>query len=189
MNELLVLLSGGNLLSDGRANEAADRVLAQPQLIDQLVEGLSASEDVIRARTAHALERISRSQPELVHQLLPQFKKMALSDPVPMVKWHMAMIFGNLPLVLEELVQVIPILFQMLDDPSVFVKSWAIVSLTILGRRHPVKRTQIAEQIRRLQNDQSTAVRHKVLKALKVLESEAEPIPAGWVKSVVLGPA
>ncbi|HVP20423.1 MAG TPA: hypothetical protein VMS73_01030 [Anaerolineaceae bacterium] len=183
MNELIIMLSGGSLISDGRANEAADRVLANPKLFDQLVEGLSESDAVIRARTAHALERISRTHPEMLKELFPKFIEMATRDPVPMVRWHIAMIFGNLPLSIETVEEIIPVLFRMLEDPSVFVKSWAMVSLTILGRQHESMRKGISDHIRPLQNDRSVAIRSKAIKAVKILENDAEPIPAGWVKA------
>jgi len=100
-----------------------------------------------------------------------------------MVKWHLAMMFGNLPLPAEKVNAVIPTLFLMLDDTSIFVKSWSIVSLTILGQKHRTARKEIAEKIRLLQNDPSVSIRSKVVKALKVLENDSEPIPAGWVKA------
>jgi HEAT repeat protein len=183
MNELIRMLSGGSLISDGRANEAADRVLANPQLFNQLVEGLSESDVVIRARTAHSLERISRTHPQMVKGLLPKFIKMATHDPVPMVRWHIAMIFGNLRLPAESNEEIIPVLFRMLGDSSVFVKSWAMVSLAILGRQHESIRKMIADQIRPLLNDHSVAIRSKAIKAVKILENDGEPMPAGWVKS------
>jgi hypothetical protein len=60
MNTLLQKLSGGDLRSNGRAEEVAERVTRNPRLLEQLLEGLSEPDDVIRARTAHALERVSR---------------------------------------------------------------------------------------------------------------------------------
>jgi HEAT repeat protein len=183
MNELLEILSGANLQSDGRANEVADRVVGHPQLFNQLVEGMTEPDNVIRARTAHALERISRTHPKLVLGVLSQFMEMAVSDDVPMVKWHLAMIFGNLTLPEEKLSPVISTLFRMLEDKSVFVRSWSIVSLTILGRTYRSERKKIAGKIRLLQYDDSVAIRSKVTKALKVLENDGKPLPTGWVKA------
>jgi len=182
MNELLDMLSGGNLQSDGRANEVAARAVMHPHLFDLLAEGLSESDDVIRGRTAHALEKISRTDPEMVLDLLPRFIEMAVSDDVPMVRWHLAMIFANLPLPAEKVDEIVSTLFRMLEDKSVFVKSWSIVSLTILGRTHTARRMKIADRIHALHDDGSAAIRNKVLKALRILD-EGEPIPAGWVKS------
>jgi len=59
MKELLRKLSGGDLRSDGRANEVAEKVTQNSQSLSKLAEALSGPDDVIRARTAHALEKIS----------------------------------------------------------------------------------------------------------------------------------
>ena len=110
----------------------ADKVVRHPHLFNQLVGGLSESDDVIRARTAYALERISRTHPKMVLRFLAQFIELAIDDDVPMVKWHLAMMFGNLPLPAEKVNIVISTLIRMLEDTSVFVKCWSIVSLTVL---------------------------------------------------------
>ena len=183
MNNLLKTLSGGNLQSDGRANEVAHKVIAQPQLLNQLIEGLSEFDDVIRARTAHVLERICRTHSEMLLGLLPQFIELAVRDEVPMVKWHLAMIFGNLTVSDDTIDVIISTLFRMLKDKSAFVKGWSIVSLTILGRKKRAWRGRIIGKIKPLQDDESIAVRSKVMKAVTVLENDNEPIPTGWAKA------
>jgi len=183
MNELLERLTGGNLSSDGRANEVAEDVIENPSLLSKLVEGLSESDDVVRARTAHAFERISRANPELLHRLTSQFIKLASTEKVPMVKWHLAMIFGNAWFPEEETNAVLAALFRLLEDESVFVKSWAMVSLVFWGRRIRSKREEIAARIRAFQDDKSIAIRTRVTKALRVLENENEPIPPSWIKT------
>jgi hypothetical protein len=74
------------------------------------------------------------------------------------------------------------VLLQALDDSSVFVKSWAIVSLTILGRRQRSFRILIIDRFVKLQNDKSIAIRSKIRKALDILVNERIPIPPGWIK-------
>jgi len=61
MNALLRKLSGGDLRSDGRANEVAEEVIRNPELLEQLLEGLDEPDDLVRARTVHVMERISRT--------------------------------------------------------------------------------------------------------------------------------
>jgi len=185
MNEMLEMLSGGDLRSDGRADEVADQAARDPRLLDQLIEGLTDTDDVIRARTAHALERISRTRPQMIAGCLPRFLEMAVCDRVPMVKWHLAMIFGNLVLPDGQAGPVIAVLLRMLEDESVFVRSWSIVGLTILGSRCRPAREKIAGRIRSLQHDGSAAIRNKVKKSLMVLERDDEPLPAGWAKGNV----
>ena len=180
MNELLKKLTGGDLRSDGRADDVAEKVMKTPQLLPLLVEGLTESDDVVRGRTAHAVEKISRKTPEVVRQYTDTLIASALKDELPMVKWHLAMIFGNIASE-EEIDDVVSVLSQLLKDESVFVKSWSIVSLCIIGQQYKGNRT-IIDSIKVLQKDDSIAVRTKAKKALAVLE-HGEPLPAGWYKS------
>ena len=183
MNELLRQLAGGDLRSDGYANEVADAVLALPDLFDQLLQGLQDEDDVVRGRTAHALERVSRGRPDLLapHVALLQ---QAANDGVAMVRWHVAMMWANLAMdVPPEVVH--SALLEMLDDSSVFVRSWAISGLTIVALAHPNLEDEIIPALLPLQRDRSPAIRTRVRKALATLRDGTQ-LPAGWLKSRVL---
>ena len=180
MNELLRKLRGGDLRSDGRANEVAEEVIGTPQLLPLLVEGLAEPDGVVRARTAHALENVSRVHPEFLQDLTPQLRKLALEDEVPMVRWHIAMIFGNTTGG-KEIDDVVSVLFHLLEDESVFVVSWSIVSLCILGGKYKSKRREIIEKVEALKDSSSIAIRTKVKKAINALKGK-EPMPATWYK-------
>lgn len=183
MNEILELLTGGDLRSDGRADEVADKVIANLNLIVDLAEGLNESDDLIRARTAHALEKVSRTNPELLLDYLPKFIETANSDENPMVKWHLAMIFGNLSVIGMELDMVTSTLFQLLEDVSVFVRSWSISSLCIIGRVDRGRCEKISARISDLQKDKSAAIRSRASKAIYLLENEQTKVPRSWLKS------
>lgn len=179
MNELLKKLCGGDLRSDGRADDVAEEVMETPQLLPLLVEGLQEPDDVVRGRTAHVLEKISRKMPAVLQEYTGVLIESALEDDVPMVKWHLAMIFGNIASE-EKIDDMVSALIRLLKDESVFVKAWSIVSLCIIGQRYKENCT-IIDSIKVLQKDDSTAVRTKARKALAVLE-HGEPLPAGWYK-------
>jgi hypothetical protein len=165
------------------SNEAADFVLKNPELFDELFEGLSVSDDVVRGRTADALEKVSRVKPDLLIGRLPKLIQVAEEDHVPMVKMHLAMIFGHLAMYEERLSDLISTLLNLLDDRSVFTRSWAVVSLCIIGRKYPHERTQILARIAPIQRDQSIAMRTKARKAIDLLANNHLPFPKGWIKS------
>ena len=120
MNELLQMLEGGSLTSDGKADSVADQVLRNQKLLGELLEGLDESSDVIRARTTHALERIARTNPELLQNQLQLLLKKS-KDKVPMVKWHIAMLLGDLSNAQETAEKVLPTLFRLMSrDEGVF---------------------------------------------------------------------
>jgi len=183
MNRLLGKLSGGHLRSDGRANEVAQEVSQNPQLLEQLFDGLSEPNDVIRGRTAHALERVSRTNQDAFRGLVPRLVNLSVRDRIPMVRCHLAMIFGNTVFAVKDIEPVVSVLFRLLTDDSVFVRSWAISSLCIIGKRDKPRRREIIDAIRALRDDKSVAIRVRAAKALRVLRNENEPLPAGWSKT------
>ena len=186
MNEILVWLSGGDLRSDGLADEVSAAVLQSPGLFEDLYAGLSESDNVIRGRTADALEKISRQRPDLIAAHLPEVIDLSKSDQVPMVKMHLAMIFGHLALN-EELIDMLQsALFDLLEAESVFAKSWAIVSLCIIGRVYPQKSDRIVNRISKLQTDSSIAIRSRAGKALNILTNPSVSFPKGWIKSEMI---
>jgi len=181
MNELLELLKGGDLRSDGHADEVAEDVMQNPDLFDLLFEGLEENDDLVRGRTAHALEKVSRIHPELFNGYTNKLIEFAKNDHLPFTLWHLAMLFANLDYSESEKKIIISTLFHLLEDKSTFVKTWSISSLTILAMENPDEKEEITSKIKLLEESKSAAVRNRVSKALNVLE-KGEPLPKGWSK-------
>ena len=185
MNIVLDMLSGGDLRSDGEANEVVRQVLAHPQLLELLLEGLGSPDNVVRGRTADALEKVSRSRPGLLMPHSSQLMRQAMDDGVAMVRWHLAMILGTLAALGHRADPILAVLAELLGDRSAFVRSWAIASLAIIGCRHPHLKGEIIPHIGALRSDGKIAVRTRAAKALAALEGRAD-MPAGWVKCPAL---
>jgi hypothetical protein len=183
MNQILAWLSGGDIRSDGMANEAAAFVLSNPEVYPELYAGLSVSDDVVRSRASDALEKVARVKPALLKDNIPELIHLAKTEPKPAVKLHLAMLFGHLAVYQAEKERLISVLIHLLGDTSVFTKGWAITSLCILGRKYPQEGPRILNEITPLQNDNSIAVRSKVKKAVLLLTDEDAPFVDGWVKS------
>jgi HEAT repeat protein len=181
MNYLLSKLTEGDLRSDGKADEVVETIFRDPELLPLLIEGLEEPDDVVRARTTHSFEKISRTYPDLLTNLIQKFIDLALHDDVPMVRWHMAMIFGNLSYSGDEIREIFSVLFRMLKDESIFVRTWAIASLCELGTLYKDEKEHIVRKIRLLEGDDSIAVRVRVQKAIAILQ-DGETIPPGWIK-------
>jgi hypothetical protein len=182
MYNLLDKLKGGTLISDGLADEVAEEVLANPTLFDQLLAGMQVQDVVIRARSAHALEIISRIHADWFNVHFPFLTALAEDDPLPMVRWHLVMLLTNLATDHNH-DRIIDILLNRLEDESAFVLSWAISGLCILGRRYSERATEIMKSIRPLRNVQGTAIRTRASKAMEILENPYLPIPKGWIKT------
>ncbi len=179
--KLLSILTGGDLRSDGRSDEVVEKVLADPSLLPDLIEGLSVEDDVVRGRTADALEKVARVHYRLFLPYLPLLLRKAKEDEVYMVRFHLAMLFGYVEVEGKMKERIVDTLFDLLNDDSVFVQSWSIVSLTIIGMNDLLYRARVFEKIKPLLDSNSIAVRRKAENAIAVLNGR-QSLPKGWSK-------
>jgi HEAT repeat protein len=183
---LLEWLSGGDLRSDGAANQVVAFVLANEASIDELASGLDDSDDVVRGRSADALEKIARERPDLIIDRLSDLIRSGLEDPLPVVQMHVAMILGHLAHYAHAADSITDALEEMLVGKRAFARSWAIASLCIVARKYPQRAPAILESISPLMNDPSAAIRTRARKAVHTLSDPDAPFPAVWVKSHVV---
>ena len=169
--------------SDGAANQAVEAVLHHEELIGDLIEGLSHTSDVLRGRTADALEKIARSRPDLVVNFHTFFIELLEKECVAMVKMHLAMALGHLACYEYTIPSSVTVLIKLLGDKTAFVKSWAISSLCIIARLYPSRTGEITQRISELKNDESIAIRTRVFKAMETLINQKALFPKGWNKS------
>jgi len=183
MNQVLEWLSGGDLRSDGLSQEVSEFVLNNPQVFDDLYAGLCVEDDVVHGRTADALEKVTRSRPDLLEAHLAELINITQAEMVVMVKMHLAMIFGHLAVFEEHVDDLVSVLFYLLDDGYVFVRSWTISSLCIIGRKYSEENGRILERMLPLENDNSIAIRTRVRYAMNILTVPNYPFPKRWIKS------
>ena len=175
-------LAEGDLRSDGLAREVADLVATHPAMWDDLLEALSRGDDVVRGHAADAVERISRAQPELLDPSLRALASQARRDPVPMVRWHLAMVLGNLAYEHAHTATCASTLLALLEDASPFVRSWAVSGLCQVARQNPSRSDRLLPAIARLTDDPSIAVRHRAARAVAILTDPQQTLPRSWVK-------
>ena len=53
MNPILKKLTGGDLRSEGKADEVAKQIIDNPALIPDLLSGLDSDDNLLRSRTWH----------------------------------------------------------------------------------------------------------------------------------------
>ena len=183
MTQLENWLAGGDLRSDGASNEVAGFVIQNPHVLADLVAALDSENDVIRGRAADALEKVARELPQVVEPHLDRLMHIAYADPIPMVRWHLAMLLGHLSIVEQRRGKIQEALSTLLEDRSVFVVSWVIASLSVIASQDPQSAEQITKLIAPFQRSQSAALRTRARTALQALTDPAVDLPEGWVKS------
>ncbi len=169
VNEILDKLSGGDLRSEGRAEEVALEISNDPSLLRALTEGLHSDDKVIRARTCMTMEVLSREHPDLLASTIPQLIELASTDTVSQVRWHIAQVFGNVPMSDDDAERIIPILYEYLSSKSKIVKYCAVQTLGILGKTSPTRK-DIISRIGVLK-DESKSLAKAVQKAWENLEA------------------
>lgn len=169
MNNILQQLTGGDLRSDGDADKVARTIIDRPELLPDLIKGFESDSEIIRMRTAHAIEVISRENGVLLEEFKPKLIKCAKEDALPETRWHLAQVFGNINLSNEELHVVLPILYEYLKSGTILVKSWTVVGLGNIAEKSRLFRDEILQKVAELKNDKSTAVRNRVSQTLAKL--------------------
>lgn len=69
-------------------------MIQNPNLLMDLIEGLESPDKVIRMRTAHALEVISRNNPGIIEEIKKQLTSSAYKDKLPETATHSSLNFG-----------------------------------------------------------------------------------------------
>lgn len=180
-------LSGGDLRSDGASDEVTRVIIQNPVLLPDLVACLDAEDAVVRGRAADAIEKVGRVLPDAVLPHLDRIVTALAEDEVPMVRWHLAMVLGHLVMYEDQADLIETALLERLDDESVFVVSWAIVSLCILAFQYPDRLPEITSAIVPFERSSSAALRSRARKAMAALTEPRTSLPPGWVKSEHLG--
>jgi small basic protein len=170
MNEILNKLSGGDLRSEGRAEEVAGEVIDDPRLLADLTAGLRSEDRLIRGRTCMTLEVVSRDRPDLLTGTIPRLIDLAATDTVSQVRWHLAEVFANVPVSADRSDRIVSVMLAYLGDKSRIVKSCAVQALGVLGAASS-RREEIADRVRALK-DESKGMAKAVRKALDRLGEE-----------------
>jgi HEAT repeat protein len=130
---VLQKLSGGDRRSIGRSEEVVRDVLHDPSLFKALFAGMFHGDEVVRARAADAVEKITRVRPELLtplkKQLIERIGRMEQQE----VRWHVAQMLGRVRLNKSERAQAVEILLGYLTDKSRIVKTFALQALSDLA--------------------------------------------------------
>jgi hypothetical protein len=170
MNKVLEKLSTGDLRSEEKSEEVAFEIIEYPPLLSELLQGLQSDIDLIRARCCMTMEIISRHNPELLEDVLPQLIDLASREKVAQARWHLAEIFENIVIPDGDVEDIIRILLVYLNDKSRIVKYRSVKTLGVLGQRSK-QCDNISETIQKMA-DESRSMEKKVAKAIKLLRGD-----------------
>lgn len=135
MPDILEKLSVGDLHSLGRSGEVARDVLAQPDLIDALFDGLASDDLGMSRRASNSLDKVSRERPDL----LRPYKKELLTRVARLEHWMVRSRFCQILPRLDNLTprerrRALAHVETFLSSPSSVVKATALDCLVQLSR-------------------------------------------------------
>ena len=173
MHAILKKLSGGDRRSIGRSNEIAADVLVRPaqspRLLKVLIGALTSPDEVLRMRSADAVEKITMQRPELLQPFKKNLLSLAGTITQKEVRWHLAILIPRLKLTATERAVSVEILFDYLRDKSSIVKIFAMQSLADLASTDQKLKSQIRPLLEELTQIGTPAMRARGRKILPKL--------------------
>jgi len=168
MSTIYDLLKGYDLRSIGKANEVVKLVTSDPDLFDEVFNGIFHEDKVIRARCADAVEKVAKQYPKHIQKkkkiILNNLKHFEQKE----VRWHIAMMLGYLHLTKEEVEEAAEILFMWLnEEKSVIVKVMCMQTLADLSLEYKAIKKSVYDEIQKQMINGAPAIKARGKKLLK----------------------
>jgi hypothetical protein len=170
MSSIVHKLRGGDQRSIGRSNEVAEEITGNPELFSQAFRAVLESDPVVRMRAADAIEKATRSHPELLQPYKRQILKKVAAIDQKEVRWHVALMLSRLRLTSKEREWAASILFDYLEDKSSIVRTFAMQGLADLAFLDPQLRGRVVPLLEFLATSGSPAMRSRGRKLLTALK-------------------
>lgn len=170
MGIILNKLKGGDLRSIGRSNEVVEDILAAPDLFNEVLEGIFDTDPVVRARSADALEKVSKIHPEY---LQPHKKKLFEAAKIKQqeVEWHVAQMLSYIKLNKKEEEEAIRILEQWLDSSkSNIVRVMSLQTFADISRNNPELKNYVSQKAEELLSSGTPSLSSRARKIIKQLQ-------------------
>ena len=172
VHPILARLGGSDRRSIGDADRVAEEIAEDSNLFRIVLEGMLDDDPVIRMRAADAVEKATRSNPEL----LRPHKVRLLCDVAAIrqqeVRWHLAQLLPRLLLDEEEREEAWSLLESFLEDESKIVQVNAMQAMADLTAGDESKRPRAVRLIRRHMEGGSPAVQSRGKRLLVELGAE-----------------
>jgi len=169
--DVLEKLRGGDRRSTGRAEAVAEDMLHDPSLFDDVFEGMSDDDPVVRMRAADAVERVTAERPDLLgdahrDRLLGELADIDQQE----VRWHVAQLLPRLELNGDDVDRAVDVLEAFTGADSQIVRVNAMTALANLAAANPRLRGTVHAHIEDLVDGGSPSVQARGRKLIDGLE-------------------
>jgi hypothetical protein len=178
---IATLLEGGDRRSIGRSDHVAAIVLGKPELFPELITSLWSKNPVIRMRTADAVEKVTRTKPELLTPYKKELLELMAEAKDAELRWHLAAMVPQLPLNSKERQRVASTLELYLADRSSIVKTFALQGLADLVPSESAMGAAVIEILREAARNGTPAMKARSRKLLR--KTERAEVIGTWQQS------
>jgi hypothetical protein len=164
MTSILALLTGGDRRSIGRSNLVVRQVLANPSLFDQVIDGLSSQDVLIRIRCADVAEKVSATHPEWLQRHKQTLLSLADETQEKELRWHLAQMLPRLVLTPSERRTATGLLLRYLDDASRIVATFSLQALVDLAAEDARLRRRLSQMLQDIEHTGRPSLRVRARK-------------------------
>ena len=140
------MLEGGDTRSIGKVPDVIRLVGDDPVKFSELLEGIYSPDEVVRLRSADAIEKISRRRPGLLQAKKKELIKYIGTYEHPEVFWQLSVALSYLELTKKELPGIISKLIEWLngDKMNQFAKVNCMQALANIAEKNPWFKKEVA---------------------------------------------
>jgi hypothetical protein len=169
------LLVGNDLRSIGKADEVVELVTSDPELFDEVFDGIFHKDKVIRARCADAVEKVSKRFPQYIQKKKSAILKNLNEFNQKEVVWHVALMLGCLKLTKKETEKAFIKLNEWLNSSgSIVVKVTCMQTMAGYALKNKAIAKSVCDEIQKQIVNGAPAIKARGRKLLKLLTVKAE---------------
>ena len=168
MKDILKQLRGGSFRSIGISNEVVKIVLNNPKLLEDIIDGMTDSDPLVRMRSADVAEKVGKERPEYLRPFKSRLIREISGISQQEVRWHTAQMFSYLVLTPKERAIVANILFSWVEsEKSNIVKVMSLQTLAGLARQDKSIAARVTAMLQKFAVDGSPSLKSRSKKLLK----------------------
>lgn len=165
------LLKGNDLRSIGKSNEVVELVTSDPELFEEVFNGIFHEDKVIRARCADAVEKVARKFPEYIQKRKAVILQNLKAYNQKEVIWHIASMLSLLKLTPTENKIAAAQLYKWLESSdSIIVKVMCMQTLSDFALRDKKLIKSVRDEIEKQMINGAPAIKARGKHILKAFE-------------------
>ena len=170
MTKFIDKLKGGDLRSIGRADEVVSDIHEDHSLFTEVFRGLYHDDPIVRMRSSDVVEKITRTNPELLFGFEKAIIKEISQFEQQEVCWHVALLLPRLSYTKKQENEIFKTLMRFLDHKSKIVNVNAMEGLATMAIKNPMLRQDVKNTIKSKVASGSPAIQARGRKLLKRFE-------------------